>query len=53
MSLALEKGLLNQSEMDAIQQQATDSIIAAVNEAVSAKPADPAGLEAAVFKAGA
>ena len=53
MSVVLEKGLLTQSEMDAIQQQATDAIIAAVNQSVSAKPADPAGLEAAVFKAGA
>ena len=53
MSVVLEKGLLTQSEMDAIQQQATDAVIAAVNQSVSAKPADPAGLEAAVFKAGA
>ena len=53
MSVVLEKGLLTQSEMDAIQQQATDVVIAAVNQSVSAKPADPAGLEAAVFKAGA
>ena len=53
MSLILEKGLLTQAEMDAVQQEATDAIIAAVNASVSAKAADPAGLEAAVFKAGA
>ena len=51
MSLIHEKNLLNQEEMDAVQQQATDEIIAAVNESVKAKAADPAGLEAAVFKA--
>ena len=51
MSMILDKKLLTQSELDAVQQQATDEIIAAVNEAVKAKPADPAGLEAAVFKA--
>jgi TPP-dependent pyruvate/acetoin dehydrogenase alpha subunit len=49
----LEKGLLTQAEMDAVQQEATDAIIAAVNASVSANAADPAGLEAAVFKAGA
>ena len=51
MSVLHEKNLLTQAEMDAIQQQATDEIIAAVNESVKAKAADPAGLEAAVFKA--
>ena len=51
MSLLHEKNLLTQEEMDAVQQQATDEIIAAVNESVKAKAADPAGLEAAVFKA--
>ena len=51
MSLIIEKNLLSQAEMDAVQQQATDEIIAAVNESVKAKAADPAGLEAAVFKA--
>jgi pyruvate dehydrogenase E1 component alpha subunit len=49
MSLIHEKNLLTQEEMDAVQQQATDEIIAAVNESVKAKAADPAGLEAAVF----
>ena len=52
MSLLIEKNLLTQAEMDAIQQQATDAVIAAVNESVKAKAADPAGIEAAVFKAG-
>ena len=51
MSQILEQNLLTQAEMDAVQQQATDEIIAAVNESVKAKAADPAGLEAAVFKA--
>ena len=51
MSQIHEKNLLTQEEMDAVQQQATDEIIAAVNESVKAKAADPAGLEAAVFKA--
>ena len=51
MSQIHEKNLLTQEEMDAVQQQATDEIIAAVNESVKAKSADPAGLEAAVFKA--
>ena len=50
MSLLHEKTLLTQEEMDAIQQQATDAVIAAVNESVKAKSAEPAGLEAAVFK---
>ena len=51
MSQILEKKLLTQEEMDAVQQAATDAVIAAVNESVKAKAADPAGLEAAVFKA--
>ena len=51
MSQIHEKNLLTQEEMDSVQQQATDEIIAAVNESVKAKAADPAGLEAAVFKA--
>ena len=51
MSQILEKQLLTQEEMDAVQQAATDAVIAAVNESVKAKAADPAGLEAAVFKA--
>lgn len=51
MSQILEKGLLTQAQMDEVQQAATDAIIAAVNESVKAKAADPAGLEAAVFKA--
>ena len=51
MSVLIEKNLLTQAEMDSIQQQATDAVIAAVNESVKAKAADPAGLEAAVFKA--
>lgn len=51
MSQILEQKLLTQAELDAVQQQATDEIIAAVNESVKAKAADPSGLEAAVFKA--
>jgi pyruvate dehydrogenase E1 component alpha subunit len=51
MSLILEKNLLTQEEMDSVQQQATDEIVSAVNESVKAKSAEPAGLEAAVFRA--
>jgi pyruvate dehydrogenase E1 component alpha subunit len=51
MSLILEKNLLTQEELDSVQQQATDQIVSAVNESVKAKSAEPAGLEAAVFRA--
>jgi pyruvate dehydrogenase E1 component alpha subunit len=47
----VEAKLLTQAECDSISQEATDAIIAAVNESVKAKPADPAGLLDAVFKA--
>lgn len=43
--------LLTQVECDQIAQEATDAIISAVNESVKAKPAEPAGLLEAVFKA--
>ena len=41
---------MTKEQCDAIAQEATDAIIAAVNESVKAKPADPAGLLDAVFK---
>ena len=50
ISIVLEKGLLSQDEIDAVQQQAHDQIVHAVNEAVKAESADPSGLLDAVFK---
>jgi acetoin:2,6-dichlorophenolindophenol oxidoreductase subunit alpha len=47
---AIKEKKLTQEQCDAIQQEATDAIVAAVNEAVKAKSADPAGLLDAVFK---
>jgi pyruvate dehydrogenase E1 component alpha subunit len=49
-SKIIEAGLMTKEQCDAIAQEATDAIIAAVNESVKAKPADPAGLLDAVFK---
>ncbi|MEY3649937.1 MAG: hypothetical protein RL370_640 [Actinomycetota bacterium] len=46
----IKSKLLSKEECEAIAQEATDAIIAAVNESVKAKPADPAGLLEAVFK---
>lgn len=45
-----EKGLLNDEEIAEIHQLATSQVIAAVNEAMKGKPADPANLLDAVFK---
>jgi TPP-dependent pyruvate/acetoin dehydrogenase alpha subunit len=45
-----DKGLLNDIEIEEIHQLATQHIIFAVNEAMKAAPADPAGLLDAVFK---
>jgi len=50
ISRVIEAGLLTQAQCDEIAQEATDAIIAAVNEAVKAKPAEATGLLAAVFK---
>ena len=50
ISIVLEKGLLSQDEIDAVQQQAHDQIVHAVNEAVKAESAEPSGLLDAVFK---
>jgi pyruvate dehydrogenase E1 component alpha subunit len=47
---AIKQKKLTQEQCDVIQQEATDAIVAAVNEAVMAKAADPAGLLDAVFK---
>ncbi len=45
-----EKALLTDAEIAEIHKLATDQVIAAVNEAMKAAPADPAGLLDAVFK---
>lgn len=45
-----EKGLLNDEEIAEIHALATSQVIAAVNEAMKGKPADPANLLDAVFK---
>lgn len=50
ISRVIEQGFLTQAQCDAAQQAATNSIITAVNEAIKAKSADPAGLLDAVFK---
>ncbi len=50
ISRVLETQLLDQNQVDEIQVLAQDQVIAAVNEAVKAKSAEPAGLLAAVFK---
>ena len=47
----LEANILRQDEIDAIQKQATDQIIEAVNNAAAAESAEPSGLLEAVFKA--
>jgi len=49
-SKAIEMKLLTEEEAESIEKTATDDVIAAVNEAVKAKAADPAGLMDAVFK---
>ncbi len=51
ISRILASNLLDQNQIDAIQALAQDQVIAAVNEAVKAKSAEPAGLLDAVFKA--
>jgi len=51
ISRAIEAGLLNQEQCDAIQNEAIEAIKAAVNEAVKAESAEPSGLLDAVFKA--
>lgn len=51
ISRILESNLLDQNQIDVIQTMAQDQVIAAVNEAVKAKSAEPAGLLDAVFKA--
>jgi len=50
ISILLEKNLLSQQEIDAVQQRAYDEIMHAVNEAVKAESAEPSGLLDAVFK---
>ena len=45
-----EKGLLSEDEIAEVHAQATSQVIAAVNEAMKGKPADPATLLDAVFK---
>ncbi|MBI3429175.1 MAG: thiamine pyrophosphate-dependent dehydrogenase E1 component subunit alpha [Actinobacteria bacterium] len=45
-----DKGLLNDEEIAEIHALATSQVIAAVNEAMKGKPADPANLLDAVFK---
>lgn len=46
----LDKGLLSETEIAEVQAQATSQVVAAVNEAMKGKPADPATLLDAVFK---
>lgn len=45
-----DKGLLTEDEIAEVHAQATSHVIAAVNEAMKGKPADPATLLDAVFK---
>ncbi|MDP1719966.1 MAG: thiamine pyrophosphate-dependent dehydrogenase E1 component subunit alpha [Candidatus Nanopelagicaceae bacterium] len=45
-----DKGLLTEDEIAEVHAQATSQVIAAVNEAMKGKPADPATLLDAVFK---
>lgn len=45
-----EKALLTEDEIEEIHKLATEHVITAVNEAMKATPADPAGLLDAVFK---
>jgi len=45
-----DKGLLSDEEIAEVHAQATSQVIAAVNEAMKGKPADPATLLDAVFK---
>lgn len=48
----MDSKLLTHIECDAIAEKATDAIVAAVNQAINANPAEPAGLQDAVFKVG-
>ena len=48
-SMVQKKGLLSESDIAEIHAQATAQVIAAVNEAMKGKPADPANLLDAVF----
>lgn len=50
ISLVLKAQLLDQNQIDEILNLAQEQVTAAVNEAVKAKSAEPAGLLAAVFK---
>lgn len=50
ISRVLDAKLLDKKEINAVQTLAQEQVIAAVNEAVKAKSAVPAGLLAAVFK---
>lgn len=45
-----DKGLLTEDEIAEVHAQATSQVVAAVNEAMKGKPADPATLLDAVFK---
>lgn len=45
-----DKGLLTEEEIAEVHAQATSQVVAAVNEAMKGKPADPATLLDAVFK---
>jgi pyruvate dehydrogenase E1 component alpha subunit len=51
MARVIDANLLNQEQCDAIQNEAIQAIKAAVNDAVKAESAEPAGLLDAVFKA--
>ena len=48
--VAVERGLLTEADIAQQHRLATEQVIAAVNEAMKGKPADPAGLLDAVFK---
>jgi len=50
ISLLLERNILSQEEIDAVQQMSIDQIVEAVNVAVKAESAEPSGLLEAVFK---
>jgi len=50
ISLLLEKNVMTQEEIDAVQQMSVDQIVEAVNVAVKAESAEPSGLLEAVFK---
>ncbi len=48
--VVVERGLLTEADIAEQHRLATEQVIAAVNEAMKGKPADPAGLLDAVFK---